>query len=161
VNNPINQVQVFALDNATSWSDLEDAMTGCVNYQLSKLGKILPLMFFAPMTEPDNPDAWLPMKSVPENLFIVSIERKVDITILKALTQTDVAINAIRAAGNDRILQINFNLPLEDVYRQMTVAEAFTHAHINPGRDDMSFFFVRGLATVRAFDKELRSVTRG
>lgn len=37
-------VPVFALDETTDWEDIENAMAGSVEYQSSKLGKILPLM---------------------------------------------------------------------------------------------------------------------
>jgi hypothetical protein len=45
-------IPVFALDETTTWVDLEDAMEGSVEFQSSKRGKILPLMCFAPMAEP-------------------------------------------------------------------------------------------------------------
>jgi hypothetical protein len=155
-----NTAPVFALDKSTSWADLENDMAACVQYQSDKRGKILPLMFFAPMTEPENLDAWEPMKTVPENLLIVSIERKVDVTILKALQQAEDILGEIRHAASFPSLSINYSLPLADVYRQMTVAGILAYTFTQAHKDDASFFFLRGNAAVRAFDRELRNVTR-
>ena len=44
-----NNAPVFALDDTTDWDDLENVMSASAEYQSSKLGKIIPLMFFAPM----------------------------------------------------------------------------------------------------------------
>ena len=88
----VNTVPVFALDDSTTWLDLENAMEASVEYQSSKRGKILPLMFFAPLTEPANPDAWLPLKTLPEHLLIVSIERHIDTKVLKALKQAQASL---------------------------------------------------------------------
>lgn len=155
---PKNQVPVFALGPDSSWNDLENAMAGSANHQLSSSGKILPLMFFAPLTEPENPDAWLPMKAVPDNLLVVSIERKVDVIVGTALQQA-AAASASSTAGKVATVVVDFNLPLADVYRQMTVMGICTHALTFAGKDDASFFFVRGPAGVRAFDKALRAAT--
>jgi hypothetical protein len=159
---PKNPVPVFALDATTTWDDMENAMNGCVEYQTSKLGKILPLMLFAPMTAPENPDAWEPMKVLPENMLIVSIERHVDASILKALKQAEAVCGEVRHAATFPAVQINFNadLPLADAYEQMTRAEIFAFAVTYPGKDDPSFFFLRGAATVKVFASELRNATR-
>ena len=84
---PKNPVAVFALDEDFAWEDLEDAMSGCANWQSANRGKIIPLLFFAPMTPPANPDAWEPMKGMPRNLFIISIERSTDATLLKEIVK--------------------------------------------------------------------------
>ena len=159
---PKNDVPVFALDAATTWDDMENAMEGCVEYQSFKRGKILPLMLFAPMTEPENPDAWEPMKVLPENLLIVSIERHVDANILKALQQAQATCGEVRHAATFPAVQINCNadLALADAYEQMSRAGIFAFALTYPGKDDPSFFFLRGAATVKAFASELRHVTR-
>jgi hypothetical protein len=155
-----NTAPVFALDAEATWTDWENAMEGCVEYQSSKRGKILPLMFFAPMTEPENLDAWEPMKTSPENLLIVCIERKVDATILKALKQAEAVLGEVRHAASFQAVGINFTLPLADVYRQMTVAGILAYTCTQTGKDDPSFFFLRGNAAVKAFNQELRNVTR-
>ncbi len=154
-----NTAPVFALDAATTWADLENDMTACAQYQSDKLGKIIPLMLFAPMTEPENLDAWEPLKTLPENLLVVSIERKVDQTILQALRQTEAILWPGHPSVTAPAVSINFNLPLADVYRQMTVAGIPTHTHTQAHKDDPSFFFLRGSAAVQAFSKELRAVT--
>jgi len=156
---PANTVPVFALDADTTWADWENALAASVKYQSSKHGKILPLMFFAPLAEPENPDTWEPMTTVPENLLVCSIERKVDGIILRALKQAEPALGEIRQAASFPAISLNLNLPLADVYRQMTVAgiQAYTVTKTHP--DDVSCFFLRGNAAVRAFDKELRKVT--
>ncbi len=156
---PAETVPVFALDAATTWADLENDMAACVQYQSDKRGKIMPLMFFAPLTEPENLDAWEPMKKLPENLLVVSIERKLDVTILQAMEQTSTAMGVAGPAITAPAVSINFDLPLADVYRQMTVAGIPTHTHTQAHKDDASFFFLRGSAAVRAFSKELRAVT--
>ena len=89
-----NNAPVFALDETTDWDDVENAMAASAEYQSSKLGKIIPLMFFAPMTEPDNLDTWEPMKTAPENLLIASIARSADATLLKALELTQLRVVA-------------------------------------------------------------------
>jgi hypothetical protein len=157
---PAETALVFALDKSTAWEDLENAMAACVNYQSAKRGKILPLMFFAPMTEPDNLDAWEPMKQVPENLLVVSIERKVDRTILQALQQAEDVLGEIRHAASFPSVSLNYGLPLAEVYRQMADAEILAYTFTQTHQDDPSFFFLRGLAAVKAFDRELRNVTR-
>jgi len=160
MNPPQNTAPVFALDATATWTDWENAMLGCVEYQSSQRGKILPLMFFAPLTEPENMDAWEPMKTLPENLLIVSIERKVDGTILQALNQAAGVLGEVRHAATFPPVRINFNLPLADVYRQMTVAGILAYTLTRDGKDDPSFFFLRGMAAVKAFNQELRNVTR-
>ena len=157
---PTESALVFALDKSTTWADLENDMTACVNYQSAKRDKILPLMFFAPMTEPDNLDVWEPMKQVPENLLVVSIERKVDRTLLQALQQAEDVLGEIRHAASFPSININYSLPLADVYRQMAGAEILAYTLTQTHKDDASFFFLRGLAAVKAFDRELRKVTR-
>jgi hypothetical protein len=154
-----NTAPVFALDAATTWADLENDMAACVQYQSDKLGKIIPLMLFAPLTEPENLDAWEPMKKLPENLLVVSIERKVDVTILQAIRQAEAILGAVQQAVAAPAVSINFELPLADVYRQMTVAGIPIHTHTQAHKDDPSFFFLRGSAAVKAFSKELRAVT--
>ncbi|MCX6900460.1 MAG: hypothetical protein NT105_17405 [Verrucomicrobia bacterium] len=46
-----------------------------------------------------------------------------------------------------------------DVFRQMTVAGVVACSRRLPDKEDSSFFFVRGAAAVRVFDKGLRAVT--
>ena len=87
-----NNAPVFALDEDTMWADLEDAMAGAAQYQANTLGVIRPLMFFAPLTKPWNPDAWVPMKTTPLNLLIVSMERTADGVLREALRQAEAAL---------------------------------------------------------------------
>ena len=134
-------------------------MAGCVEYQSSKRGKILPIMCFSPMTEPENLDAWEPMKLLPENLLIICIERKVDARILKALWRAEAVVGEVCHEGTRTGMGINFELPLADVYRQMGSAEIRAYAFTRMGVDDASFFFIRGGEAVRAFDRELRKLT--
>lgn len=136
------------------------ALDGCVAYQSNQRGKILPLAFFAPMTEPENLDAWEPMTTLPENLLIVSLERTVDATILKALTQARATLGEIYAAVAFSRVQINLNLPLADVYRRMAGVGLLACTVIQSDTDAISFFFLRGRTAVQAFDRELRDVTR-
>ena len=157
---PLTTAPIFALDEASTWGDLEDAMSGSVEYQSSKRGKILPLMLFAPMTEPGNLDAWEPMTTLPDNLLMVSVERHVDKTILKALKRGEATLGEVCHAASCPLVRIDFEGPLADAYQQMTDAEIQAYAVTHPGRDDPSFFFLRGNAAVRVFDRELRNVTR-
>ena len=154
-----NTAPVFALDATSTWDDLEIALDGCAAYQSAQRGKILPLAFFSPMTEPENMDAWEPMKTAPENLLIVSIERAVDATILKALLQAKATVGEIHVAFPDSHVQIDFGLPLADVYRQMADAGILAATMIRGDTDALSFFFLRARSAVQAFDRELRKVT--
>ena len=154
-----NNAPVFALDESTDWEDLENVMSASVEYQLSKLGKIIPLMFFAPMTEPENLDAWEPLNALPEYLFIVSIERSADATVIQALKRAEAELGVFQFAASCPAVSIDFEEPLADVYQQMAAADVAAFAHPQPGRDDPSFFFLRGSASVRAFDRALREVT--
>lgn len=151
-----NQAPVFALDETTDWGDLENVMSASVEYQFSKLGKIIPLLFFAPMTEPENLDAWEPLTKLPDNLFIVSIERSTDATLVKALEQAEAEL---RFAASFPAVRIDFEEPFADVYRQMEAAGIAAFAHPQPGPDDPSFFFLRGSNAVRAFNTGLGKVT--
>lgn len=162
---PANTAPVFALAEETTWDDVDNAMAASSEYQLSKLGRIISLFFFAPLTEPENPDAWLPMLKTALNLLIVSIERSTDATVREALRHAAADLGAPEPA-------LGFVLPgmeieiedeglLAEVYERMTAADLRFHAHEQTGEDDPSFYFVRGGAAVRAFDRALRHVTRG
>lgn len=155
-----NNAPVFALDETTDWEDLENAMAACAEYQSRELGKIIPLMFFAPMTEPVNLDAWEPLKTMPQNLFIVSMERSADATVIKALKRAEAEVGELRLAASFPAVSIDFEEPLADVYQQMTAADIAAFALIHAGRDEASFFFLRGSTAVLAFDRALREVTR-
>lgn len=155
-----NNAPVFALDETTDWDDVENAMAASAEYQSSKLGKIIPLMFFAPMTEPDNLDAWEPMKTAPENLLIASIARSADATLLRALELTEPELGELRLAASFPDVSIDFDEPLAEVYQQMADADIATFATTSTGEDDVSFFFIRGSAAVLSFDRALREVTR-
>lgn len=135
-------------------------MLGCVEYQSSKRGKILPLMLFAPMTEPENLDAWEPMKTLPQNLLIVSIERPVDRQLLQALKQAEAVLGETRHESSCPSVSIRFDLPLADVYAQMIAAGIRAYTITKTGKDDPSFFFLRGVDAVKAFNQELQNVTR-
>jgi hypothetical protein len=150
---------VFALDASGGWNDLRDAISGNANYQVTVRGAIIPLLLFAPLTTPDNLDAWAPMRATPENLLVVSIARKVDAMVLRALAQTEAELGPVRHAATCPAVRLNLALPLADVYTQMTAAGilVFTNTQTNP--DAPSFFFLRGPAAVLAFDRELRHVT--
>ncbi|MCX6897344.1 MAG: hypothetical protein NT105_01470 [Verrucomicrobia bacterium] len=155
-----NTVPVFALDPATTWDDLNNDMEAVVRYQQTERGKILPLFCFAPMTEPANPDVWEPMKTLPENLLVVSIERHIDAKILKALELARAAVGEVVQASPDSPVGINYELPLSDIYEQMSDAGVSACSSVHPDKDDPSFFFLRGSDTVIAFDEELRNVTQ-
>lgn len=160
-----NTAPVFALAEETTWDDVDNAMAASAEYQSSKLGKIIPLIFFAPLTEPANPDAWEPMGKMPLNLLIVSIERSTDATVREALRNAAADLGAPEPAlgfvppGME--IEIEDEGLLAEVYERMTAADLRFHAHEQTGEDDPSFYFVRGGAAVRAFDRALRKVTRG
>ena len=156
----MSTLPVFALDAASPWADLENAMAGSAEYQASRRGRILPLLLFAPMTEPENPDAWEPMKALPENLLIISIERPMDNRILRALQQAAAVCGETQHAAACPLVRIDFELPLANVYEQMAGAGILSYALTHPGKDDSSFFLLRGSAAVRAFATELPKVAR-
>ena len=160
MNPPQNNAAVFPLDEDFSWEDLEDAMTGCANWQSANRGKIIPLLFFAPMTAPQNPDAWEPMKGSPQHLFIISIERSSDATLMKALTHAAPALGEVRDAWDCPQLTLDFALPLADVFAKMAAADVSACTLTKLGKDDASFFFIRGPEAVQAFSNGLRWATR-
>ncbi len=154
-------VPIFALDSASTWDDMENAMAGSAEYQSSQRGKILPLMLFAPMTEPENPDAWEPMKAVPENLLMISIERSMDRRILKALDQAKGTCGELCQAGTFPIrVHTDFKGALADIYQQMAAAKIQAFAHTFSDKDAPSFFFLRGEVAVRAFDAAFSKLAR-
>ena len=155
---PMTTVPVFALAPASNWGDLENAIAGSVAYQSAKLGRILPLILFAPMMEPANPDTWEPVKSVPENLLIVSVERSMDRRILKALQWARAGCGELQHDGACARVSIDFEGLVAAVYEQMTYADICSFARVFPGKDDPSFFFLRTEAAVRAFDAQFRKV---
>jgi hypothetical protein len=159
--NPVpNNAPVFALDETTDWEDLENAISASADYQSRKLGKIIPLMFFAPLTTPENLDAWEPMKTTPDNLLIVSMERSADEKLIKALELAKPELGELKLAGAFPAVQIDFEVPLAEVYQQMEAAGIAAYTQTFSGPDAPSFFFLRGGAGVLAFDRALRQVTR-
>lgn len=147
-------VPVFALDEAFGWDDLEDAITGPVEYQSTHRGIVLPVMFFCPMTTPENLDAWEPMKEFPEDLFIVSIERTMDDRILRALRAAEPVIGVTALAAEFPAVKVNEDLPISDVYHQMLKANVVSFAMPLPHKDDPSFFLLQGWDAVNAFNEE-------
>jgi hypothetical protein len=154
-----NNLPVFAMDETTGWEDLENVMAASVDYQSNHLGRIIPLMFFAPMTEPENLDAWEPMRSMPDNLLIVSIERSTDAVLVQALKHAEDAVGELRFAASFPAVRIDYERPFADVYQQMDAAEIAAFASPQPGRDEPSFFFIRGPDAVQAFSRGLRTAT--
>ena len=154
-----NNAPVFALDDSTDWDDLDNVMAASAEYQLKHHRRIIPLMFFAPMTEPENLDAWVPMKTLPERLLIVSIERSTDATLMKAFEHAEADLGELRLSASCPQVCIDFEEPFAHVYEQMEAAGIAAYASPQPGRDDPSFFFVRELDAVQAFDRGLRAVT--
>jgi len=155
---PPNNLPVFALDSSWAWNDLEDAMEACVQYQNTTTGKIRPVMLFAPMTEPENPDTWQPMKVLPENLLLLSIERSWDALMLKALAR----IPAVAGQPVARFPSV-WSTPqalIADIYSEMAKAGLASHKELHDGKDDVSVFFLRGRQTVQAFNDSLRSITK-
>ena len=151
-------VPVFALEEHTGWFDLEDAMTGSIEYQSTHLKHVLPLMFFAPMTTPDNLDAWEPMKEFPQNLLAISIERDMDARVLLALRQAEPEIGPVGIAPECTAVEVHYRLPLTDVFAQMDAAKLCAYAHTYLKEDSPMFFFLRGLATVKAFNEKLSRI---
>lgn len=154
-----NNPPVFALDESTDWEDLENVMAASASYQWQHHGRIIPLMFYAPMTEPQNLDAWLPMTTTPEHLFIISIERSTDTLLIRALAQAADVLGELRLSVSCPEVVIDFEAPLARVYAQMEHAGIAAYASPQPGPDDPSFFFLRGRVAVLAFDRALRAVT--
>jgi hypothetical protein len=156
---PVNKLPVFALDSSTTWWDLENAMEASVRYQSEHTGKIAPLMLFAPMRSPENLDTWEPLKVLPADLFMVSIERHIDARVLEALKWSHAVVGEVRHADSFPGVAINFELPLADVYQQMDRAGILAYAETRPGKDDPSFFFLRTSEGVKAFADALPEVT--
>src|SRR5438105_2815349 len=132
-------VPVFALDNSANWLDFENALDASVQFQSSERGVILPLFAFAPMTEPDNLDKWEPLKILPQNLMLMSVERHIDARVLKALKRAKPILGETLHAGPAAPVRIDLELPIADVYRQMTEADITAFCETRTGKDDMSF----------------------
>ena len=160
MSQPDDPIPVFALDETYGWEDLEDAMSGCVEWQSANRGKIIPLMLFAPMTEPENPDGWEPMKVMPDGLLAISIERTWDALLFKALKRAHRVVGPVPDARHCREVTIDFEAPLAEIYRQMDTAKVRAFTMVKPGRDDPSFFFLRGRAAVQALSDGLQQATR-
>lgn len=155
-----NIAPVFALDETTDWEDLENDMTASADYQARKLGKIIPLMFFAPMTTPENLDAWEPVKTPPDNLLIVSMERSADNKLIKAIELAEPELGELKTTSSFPAVQVDYEKPLASVYQQMQAADIAAYAQIFTHPDAPSFFFLRGNAGVLAFNRALRQVTK-
>ncbi len=145
-----NNAPVFALDETTDWDDLENAMSASADYQARKLRKIIPLMFFAPLTTPENLDAWEPMKTAPDNLLIVSIERSVDKKLIKALELAKPELGELKLADSFPAVQVDYEKPLASVYQQMEAADIAAYALTFSGPDAPSFFFLREAEEISA-----------
>jgi len=155
---PQNSLPVFALDPFLTWSDLENAIEGCVQYQNSTTGKIRPVMLFAPMTEPANPDTWQPMKVLPDNLLLVSIERSWDALMLKAFARARDVLGQPTA-----VFPSVWSQPqalIADIYSEMAKSGVVSYQELHADKDDLSFFFLRGRATIQAFNDSLRWLTK-
>ena len=69
-------------------------------------------------------------------------------------------LGEVRDAWDCPQLALNFALPLADVYAQMAAADVSACTFTKMGKDDASFFFIRGPEAVQAFSNGLRWVTR-
>ena len=156
---PINKIPVFALDTDSTWDDLLNAMQSSVRFQTAARGQFFPLFFFAPMREPENPDTWEPLKTLPENLLMISIARHIDERVLKALMRAKSVCGETRQAASFPSVRLDFERPLANVYEQMAAAGIRSFVRISPGQDDPSFFFLRGAVAVKAFGVELPKAT--
>ena len=155
---PQNNLPVFALDPFLTWNDLENAMEGCVQYQNTTTGKIRPVMLFAPMTEPENPDTWQPMKVLPENLLLVSIARSWDALMLKAFDRSRDVLGQ-PATVFPSVLSRPEAL-IADIYSAMAKSGMVSYKELHEDKDDPSFFFLRGRETIQAFNDSLRWLTK-
>lgn len=54
----------------------------------------------------------------------------------------------MKLAASFPAVKVDYEQPLSDVYRQMSEAQVLVFAQTSPGKDDPSFFFVRGGAAV-------------
>ncbi|MEP6810776.1 MAG: hypothetical protein ABI992_11075 [Chthoniobacterales bacterium] len=156
-------ISVFPLAASTDWvDDLENALDASMQTQRAIRGEFYPLFAFSPMTEPANPDAWEPLGYLPQDLFLISIERSWDKKILRALAQLEregMAVAHATAAAAPLVIIDEAGL-IADVYDQMAAAELTVFTKTGDDVDSMSFFFIRGEAAVRAFDRELRFFSR-
>lgn len=157
--NSITRLPVFALGAESDWEDLRNAMEAAANYQLNQLGKIYPLFLFAALTEPANPDTWEPLKTLPENLLIISIERSMDNRVLNALFRAKFVCGETRKAADCPAVQVDVQRPVAEVYQQMAVAGVRSFAYPS-AQADACFFFLRGGAAVKALAKELPNAHR-
>jgi hypothetical protein len=157
---PINRLPVFALNSESDWDDLLNALQASVNYQLNKFGHFYPLHLFAPLTEPANADVWEPLKTLPENLLMVSMERCMDARVLNALLRAQFVCGPTPQTGDARAIPVDMERPLAEVYQQMASANLRSFAFTKKTVEDPSFFFLRGEAAVKAFAKELPNARR-
>ncbi len=110
-------VPAFALDASTDWDDLENALEASAQYQSDHLHRIMPLFAFVPMTEPADPDAWVPFIGPLENLLLVSIERRADARLLRACERARDTVGPVLRA--DSALNVRANMACR--WRMFTV----------------------------------------
>ena len=154
-----NEMPVFALDETSEWEDLENSLAASVEYQSRVKGKFFPIFLFAPMCEPANPDAWEPLKVLPDDLLIVCIARSWDALVLKTLSHAAPVVGEVYRAASCPTVQIDFDVEIAAAYEQMEKADITAFARTQSGEDDLSFFLLRGHDAVVAFDRSLREVT--
>jgi hypothetical protein len=129
-----------------------------VQYQKATTGKIRPVMLFAPMTEPENPDTWQPMKVLPENLLLISIERSWDALMLQAFARARDVLGQPAA-----VFPSVWSQPqalIAGLYSEMTKAGIVSYKELHDGKDDLSFFFLRGREPIKAFNDSLHRLTK-
>jgi hypothetical protein len=115
-------------------------------------------MLFAPMTEPENPDTWQPMKVLPENLLLVSIARSWDALMLKAFARARDVLGQPAT-----VFPSVWSRPealIADIYSAMAKSGMVSYKELHEDKDDLSFFFLRGRETIQAFNDSLRWLTK-
>ncbi|MCX7010512.1 MAG: hypothetical protein NTY53_25260 [Kiritimatiellaeota bacterium] len=155
-----NILPVFALEANTTWHDMQNAIHAAAAYQRDQGGNRVPIFLFAPLTEPENLDAWEPMKIEPENLLVVSLERKWDEIILQALAHARLESDTPLPLPHGPEIDPNFDLPLADLYRQLVATDSLGYFLPHLVEHAPSMFFVRGTIGVRTFKKILHRIMR-
>ena len=149
-------VPIFALDDSADWlDDLENAMEASIQYQTRVAGKFGPVFAFAPLTTPADPDEWKPLKTAPDFLLLVSIERGRDAVLLKAFRRAENQIGPLLCQSAASGIRIDEAQPIGDVFRQMENLSVKAFASLGLLQDDLSRFFVRGSRAVLALHAAL------
>jgi hypothetical protein len=160
MNQQESWVPIFALGVSADWDDLANALQASVQYQSRVRNAFGPLFAFAPLLEPENPDAWEPLPAWPREVLLGSIARKEDARVVKAFAQVEDHIGPLLHNSTTSAVRIDEHRLIADVYDQMDAAEVTAFCRLGSHEDDLSLFFVRGAKAIEPLNAALGAIKR-